>query len=131
MISEPESLDRERSHAEVAAGLEELRAPENVDALAVGQVEPECVETAASDRYAETSTVARVLQREEDRLPAWIPAELRDLALDPHRGQPLQPLGDPAVERADGVDLSFPILDRLDLRHRGVSMPRGVRRKCL
>src|SRR5580765_8733329 len=115
MVSESESLDRERPHAEVAAGLEELGASEDVDSLAVGQVEPERVETAAPDRHAETRTVARVLQREEDRLPARIPAQLRDFALDPHRGQPLEPLGHTAVEGAHRVDLPFPILDRLDL----------------
>ena len=44
MVAEAEPLDREGAEAEVAALLEQLRAPEDMHALAVPQVEPERVE---------------------------------------------------------------------------------------
>ena len=47
MRAEPVALDRERPQVEVAALLEQLRAPVDVDALAVHEVEPQRVEDAA------------------------------------------------------------------------------------
>ena len=49
--AEAEALDRERAQPEVAARGEELRPPEDVDALAVGEVEPQRVELAARHRH--------------------------------------------------------------------------------
>ena len=70
VVAEPEALDRERAEAEVAARLEELRPPVDVDALAVDEVEPQRVELAARHRDAEAGAVAGILQREEDALPS-------------------------------------------------------------
>src|SRR5207247_11197113 len=39
VVSEPEPLDRERAHAEIAACLKELGSPEDVDPLTVGEAE--------------------------------------------------------------------------------------------
>ena len=79
--------------------LEEFRAAEDVDALAVREVEPERVELAARHRDAETRAVRRVLQREEDARPPLLAAKLRHLALDPDRRQPREPVADAPVER--------------------------------
>ena len=96
-------------------GLEQLRPSEDVDALAVREVEPERVELPARHRHAEARAVGRVLEREEDALPALLAAQLGDLALDPDRRQPREPVGDAAVERGHGVDRAVAVLDRLDL----------------
>ena len=98
--------------------LEEVGPPVDVDALAVGEVEAQRVEAAAPHRDAEAGAVGRVLEREEDGLPALLAAELGDLALDPDGGQAREPLGDAAVERGDGVDLPVAVLDCLDLHRR-------------
>ena len=123
VLAEAEALDRERPQAQVAALLEELRAAVDVDALAVGEVEPQPVELPARHRRRQARARLRVLEREEDGLPAGLAAELGDLALDPHRRQPLEPLGDPAVERGDGIDLAIAVDERLD-RH-GPSLDPG------
>ena len=125
MVAEPEALERERPHAEVALRLEELRAAEDVHALALGEVEAQRVEARAGDRDAEAGAVVRVLEREEDGLPAWVAPELRHLALDPDRRQAAQPVRDAAVERRDGVDLAVAVLDRLDL-HTEIVCPAGA-----
>jgi hypothetical protein len=56
-----------------------------MDALAVAEVEPERVELPARHRGRETRAVLRILEREEDRLPRRLAAQLGDLALDPDR----------------------------------------------
>src|SRR5262245_32984618 len=86
-----------------------------MDAVAVRELEPQPVELPARHRDAEARAVLRVLEREEDARPALRAPQLRDLALDPDRGQAGEPGGDPAVERADGVDLAVAVRGRLDL----------------
>ena len=81
--AEAEPLDRQCAQPEVAARLEEVRPPVDVDALAVDQVEAQRVELAARHRHAEAGAVLGILQREEDALPALLAAKLGDLALDP------------------------------------------------
>ena len=115
VVAEPEALDRERAQAEVAARFEQLRPAVDVDALAVREVEPERVELPARHRHAEARAVVRVLEREEDALPALLAAQLGHLALDPDRRQPREPVADAVVERGDGVDLAVAVFDRLDL----------------
>ena len=85
MVAEPEALDRERAHTEVASRFEQLRPSEHVHALAVDEIEPERVEARARDRDAEARAVARILEREEDRLPASVASQFGDLAFDPDR----------------------------------------------
>ena len=132
MVAEPEALDRQRAQAEVAALLEELRAAVDVHALAVGEVEPQCIEAAARHGHAEAGAVAGILQREEDALPAFVPAQLGHFALDPDRRQAAEPVRDAVVERRDGVDLPFSVVERLDLH--GLSVlrrrARGGVRAC-
>ena len=118
MVAEAEALDREGPQAEVARGLEQLGPPEDVDALAVREVEPQRVELAAGHRHAEAGAVGRVLQREEDALPALLAAELGHLALDPDRRQAREPVADAAVEGRHREDLPVAVLDRLDLHAR-------------
>jgi hypothetical protein len=115
MVAQPESLDRERAHAEVALRLEELGPAEHVHALAVRQVEPHGVEASPGNRHPEARAVGRILEREEDGLPARVAPELRHLTFHPDRRQALQPVRDPAVEGGDGIDLPISVLDRLDL----------------
>ena len=81
------------------------RAPERVDRLALRQVELQRVEHPPRDRGGQARAVGRILEREEDAAPALRSAQLRHLALDPQRRQPLEPVGDAAVEARDGVDL--------------------------
>src|SRR5207237_6663465 len=57
VVAEPEPLERESPQAEVALRLEELWPAEDVDALAVGEVEPQRVEARARDRDAEAGAV--------------------------------------------------------------------------
>src|SRR2546429_6624938 len=118
MVAETPALDRERAQAKVAAGLVQVRPPEDVHAVAVGEVEPQRVESRAQDRHTETSPVGRVLQGEEHALPARVAPQLGDLALHPDARQPREPVRHPTVEGRDGVDLAVSVLDRLDL-HRG------------
>ena len=115
MLAEPEALDRERAQSEVAAGLEELRAAEDVDALAVREVEPKRVELAARHGHAQARAVRRVLERQEDALPAVLAAQLRHLALDPDGRQPCEPVADAAVERGHREHPAVAVLDRFDL----------------
>src|SRR6188472_4457443 len=129
MVSEPEPFDRQRTQTEIAACLEQLGPAEDVDALAVREVETQRVETAARHGDAEARPVVRILQREEDRLPALVAPQFGDFALDPYGREPLQPFRDAAVEGRDGVDLAVAVLDCLDLGHRSSSMPRAVRAK--
>src|SRR5581483_1806358 len=110
VIAQAEWLDRERAQAEVAALLEELRPAEDVNAIAVRELDPEPVEATARHRDAEARPVARILEREEDALPALVTAELRDLALDPHARQAPEPGGHTAVERRDGEDLAVAVV---------------------
>ena len=114
--AQPEPLDRQRAQPEVAPLLEELRAAEDVDALAVDEIEPERVELPSRHLDAETRAVLRILEREEHRRPPRLAAQLRHLALDPDRRQPLEPPRDAAVERTHGVDLAAVDLRGLDLR---------------
>ena len=97
--------------------LEELRPAVHVHALAVLKLEPERVELPARHQPGEERSVLRVLEREEDALPALLAAQLGDLALDPDGRQPLQPRADAAVERRHRVDLPVAVVDRLDLAH--------------
>src|SRR6185312_13586300 len=101
----------------LAARLEEARPPVDVDALPVDEVEPERVELTARHLHGEAGAAFRILEREEDGGPRRLPAQLGDLALDPDRGEPLQPGRDALVERRDGVDLAVAVLDSLDLAH--------------
>src|SRR5439155_5808009 len=94
---------------------------ENVDALTLLQVELQRVELPARHLYREARAVLRILEREEDRRPALLAAELRHLTLDPQRRQAVQPGGDAGVERPDGVDLPSFDLRRLDLHRSMVS----------
>ena len=118
VLAEPEALDRERPQPQLAARLEQLRPTVDVHPLAVAEVEPQPVELPARHQRREDRPVARVLEREEDALPALLAPQLADLALDPDRRQPLQPRADAAVERRDREDPPVAVLDRLDL-HRG------------
>src|SRR5439155_24135353 len=127
VVSEPEAFDRQSTHPEIAACLEQLGPPEDVNALTVRQIEAQRIEPVARNRHAETGAVVRILQREEDRLPARVAPQLGDFALHPDGRKPLQPFGHAAVERRHGVDLAVAVLDRLDLGHRASSMPRGLR----
>ena len=113
--AEPEALDRERAQVEVAALLVQLRPPEDVDALAVGEVEPQPVELPARHLHREARAVLGILEREEHGRPPFLPAQLGDLALDPQRRQPLQPARDALVERAHREDLAPFDLGGLDL----------------
>ena len=77
MVAEAEALDRERPQPEVAAGLEELGTPVDVDALAVRRGRAAARRTGrAGIVTAEAGAVVRVLEREEDALPAILAAEL-------------------------------------------------------
>src|SRR5436190_16891816 len=118
MVAEAEALDRESTHAEVAACLIEIGPAEHVNAFAVGEVDPQRVETRAQDRHAEARAVCRILQREEDALPARVAPQLGHLAFDPDRRQPREPVCDAAVERADRVDALVAVLNRIDLHPR-------------
>src|SRR5947207_10274420 len=129
MVAEAEPLDRQRPHPEVALGLEQLWSREDVYALAVRKIEPQRIEARACDRHAEAGTVVRVLEREEDRLPARVPSQLRHLALDPDRRETAEPVRDAAVERRDGVDLAVAVLDRFDL-HPGIVRPARAPTLC-
>ena len=120
VLAEAEALDRQRPQPQLALRLEQLRPPVHVHAFAVPQVEAQRVELPARHQPGDDRPVARVLEREEDALPALLPAQLADLALDPDRRQPLQPGADAAVERRDRVDPPVAVLDRLDL-HRDES----------
>src|SRR5207249_11728163 len=71
MVAEPEALDRQRAQAEVAALLEELRAAVDVHALAVGEVEPQCIEAAARHGHAEAGAVAGI-GRASGRERVWV-----------------------------------------------------------
>src|SRR5205823_10679716 len=89
--ADAEALDRERAQAEVAALVVELRTPEDVHALAIREIEAQAVELPARHRHADARSLLRVLEREEHARPALVPAQLRDLALDPHARQPSEP----------------------------------------
>src|SRR5262249_14808825 len=125
VVAQPESLDRERPQTKVAFRLEQLRAAEHMNALAVSEVESQGVEARACDRHAETCAVARIFEREEDGLPARVAAQFGHFAFDPDRRQTAQPVCDAAVERRDGIDLAVAVLDRLDL-HPGIVCPACV-----
>src|SRR4029077_19946898 len=101
--------------------LEQLGAAEDVDALALLEPEVERVELPARHLYRERRAVLRVLEREEDRRPALLPAQLRDLALDPECRQLAQPARHAVVEATDGVDLAPLDLRRLDLHEADAS----------
>ena len=115
--ADAETLDRQRAELELAALLVQLRPAEHVHALAVREVEPQRVEPSARHRDPHAGTVGRILEREEDRCPPFVPAELGHLALDPDRGEARQPLPDPAIERGDRVDGAIVVRQRLDLGH--------------
>jgi hypothetical protein len=115
--AEAEALDRERAQPELAACLEEGRAPVDVDAFAVDEVQAQGVELAARHLDGEACAALGILQREEDGGPRGLTPELGHLALDPDRRQPLEPRRDALVEGRDGVDLAIAVLERLDLAH--------------
>ena len=85
--------------------LVQLRAAGDLHPLALLEPELEPVERPARDRDLQRRAGLRVLEREEDGRPGGVPPELRDLALDPDRGQLPERARDPAVERGDAVDL--------------------------
>src|SRR5581483_7988760 len=120
VVAEPETLDRERAEAELAAALPQLRAAVHVDALAVSELEPQPVELAPRHRDAEAGAVAGVLEREEDALPPLLAPELRHLSFDPHRREPLQPRRDAPVEGGHRVDLPVAVDRGLDPHGRSV-----------
>ena len=115
VVAQAETLEREHAQPEVAAGLVQLGPSVGMHAVAVGEIELQRVELAAGHRDAEARSVLGILEREEDARPAGLTPQLRDLALDPDRRQAAQPRGDPAVERADGVDAAVAVVGRLDL----------------
>ena len=115
MRTEPEALERECAQPELAFRGEELRAPEHMDPLAVREVELQRIERPPRDRGGQAGAVGRILEREEDAAPAVRPAKLGHLALDPQRRQPLEPVGDAAVEARDGVDLPVAVEQWFDL----------------
>ena len=115
MRAEPVPLDRQRPEVEVAALLVQLRTTVDVNSLAVLEAEPQAVEEPALHLHREARTVLRVLQREVDGRPLLLAAQLGDLALDPQGRQPLEPRGDPLVERADREDLAAVDERALDL----------------
>ena len=117
VLAEPEPLQRERAEVGTRPWREELGPAEHVDPLALGQVELERVEGAARDRRLEAGAVVGVFEREEDARPVGVAAQLRHLALDPERRQAREPVGDAAVEAADGEDLLVSVQQRLDLHH--------------
>ena len=85
--AEPVALDREHAQVEVAALLVELRAPVDVDALAVHELEPQPVELPARHLCGEARAALGILEREEHRRPALLAPQLGHLALDPDRRQ--------------------------------------------
>ena len=115
MRTESEALERECAQPELAFRREELGTPEHVDALALREVELQRVERPPGDRGGQARAVGRILEREENAAPALRPAQLRHLALDPQRRQPLEPVGDAAVEAGDGVDLPVAVEQWFDL----------------
>ena len=124
VVAEAEALQRQRAQAELAARLVQLGPPVDVNAVAVGEVEPQRVEAPARHRDAEAGAVGGILEREEDAGPALLPAKLRDLTLDPDGGQAGEPGGDAAVERAHRVDPAVAVVDRLDF-HTGEARSRS------
>ncbi len=115
MGAEPEPLDCEGAKAEISARLVQLGAAEDVHALAVCKVEPEAVELSSRHGDREAGAALRVLEREENGLPALPPAQLGDLAFHPDCRQPAQPARDAAVEGGHRVDLPVAVFERLDL----------------
>src|SRR4051794_36413015 len=99
MRTDPEALDRQSAQAKLPARLVELRSPEDVHALSVRKVESQRVEAATRHRSRKAGAALRILEREEHRCPAFVAAQLGDLALDPDGGQAGDPLCDPLVER--------------------------------
>ena len=89
--AEPVALDRQRLQPQLATLLVELGPAEDVDALAVGEAELERVELAARHLHRQARAVLGILEREEHRRPALLPAQLRHLALDPERRQLVEP----------------------------------------
>ena len=121
MRAEAEALDREHLQPELPALLVQLGSPEHMDSLSVGELETQSVELPPRHLGREAGPVLGILEREEDRRPAVLPAQLRDLALDPQRRQALQPRGHARVEGAHGVDLAPFDLRRLDLHQADAS----------
>src|SRR6266508_1831774 len=113
--SEAQGLDRQGAEAKLAAGGEELRPAENVNRRAVDELEAERVEAAPRHADGKAGAVPRILQSEEDALPAVLAPELRDLAFDPDGRQSREPRSNAAIERGDGVDLAIPVELVLDL----------------
>src|SRR5207247_9791629 len=91
VLPEAEALEGQGPQPELALRLEELRAAVDVDAVAVGEVEPQAVELTAWHRDAQARAVGRALAREQHARPARLSAELRDPAPDPDRGQAAEP----------------------------------------
>ena len=84
-------------------------------AFALLQIELERVELAPRHLHRQARAVVRILEREEHRRPPLLAPELRHFALDPERGEAVQPRGNPLVERPDAVDLPSVDLRGLDL----------------
>src|SRR3979490_865455 len=116
----------------------ELGTAVDMHALAVLKVEPQPVELAARHLHRETRAVLRIFEREKHRSPALLPAQLRHLAFDPNRRQPLDVPRAALLERADRLDLAPLDFCRLDLpgrrlapckRHPGRAGPPLSRRR--
>ena len=100
MLADPEALDRECAQPQLALLLPELGASVHVHALAVREVEAQPVELPAGHRRREARAALWVFQREEHRLPAGLPAQVGQLALDPERRQALSHVATPLLNPA-------------------------------
>ena len=127
MRAQAKALDRQHLQPQLALLWPNLRATVDVDTLAGGEIQSKRVEAPTRQRRLHARIAADVLEREEDRLPPVLAAQLADLPLDPHGRQPAQPVGEAAVEGGDGEDLAVAVLDRLDLRHAEIVRSRGAR----
>ena len=101
VLADAEALDRQRAQSKVAARLVELRPAENVDALAVTEIEAQRVEAAARDRDREGRRRSRVLEREEDATPSasWRRSSVTSPSTQTRR-QPREPVGDALLKEA-------------------------------
>ena len=91
MCAEAEALDCQCAQPQLASLFVELRAAEHVDALTVNETEIERVEPCPLHLHGEARAVVGILEREEDRRPALLAAELRHLTLHPDGRQPAEP----------------------------------------
>ena len=98
VVSEPDPLDRARAEAQLAPRLVQLCLPLDEHPLTIRQSEVEPVEAGPLDRGVERGAAVGIFEREEDERPRLVPAKLRELTLDPDRGEPAEDDPDPLVE---------------------------------